>query len=81
MLEGVSHEKAFEEDEELVWSDIHGDHVAHILIVSANFFYFLSFFLVGNCFGVRTPLVILSSLNLLLHYHLLLLLAQVMFWV
>ena len=38
------YEKAFEEDEVLVRSDIQGEHVAHILIVSANFFYFLLFF-------------------------------------
>jgi hypothetical protein len=55
------YEKAYEDDEELVWSDVRGESVAHILIVSTFFPLLFSF---SHWFGVRTPLEKSPSLNL-----------------
>jgi hypothetical protein len=40
------YETALEENEELVWSNLGGEHVTHILMASISFlFYFLFYFL------------------------------------
>ena len=56
------YEKACEEDEELVWSNVDGEYVTHILIVSLFCFYLPSLII----FIPRTPLA-MSQLQSLLH--------------
>jgi hypothetical protein len=62
-------EKAYDEDEELVWSDVGGEHIAHILIVSSS----CLFFICGNYFGLRTLLEMAWLLHPLLFQLLLIL--------
>jgi hypothetical protein len=35
------YEKAFEENDELLWSNVNGEYLTHILIVSLSFFFIL----------------------------------------
>jgi hypothetical protein len=62
------YEKAFEEDDELNWSNVDGDYVTHILVVSLSFCSFI--FLI--MFGHRT-LLEMSLFLLLLQLQLYLL--------